>query len=180
MSRWIVCLPLMIGACATAAGTEPVAGPRVEMPRMNTEVAGVKIVYESMSAPLTLPVSRAQAWDGLRAAFDSVGLTVRNRDEDAGILGSGNQTVNARLKGVRLSRLLNCGTSRGLDNADFYEVEIVVTSQVTAVGASATSLSTAVQGWAKPRGTAGSNRLTCSTTGVLETRIAEIVRAASP
>jgi hypothetical protein len=173
----IVFLPLLIGACAPAAGTEP-ATPRVEMPAVQTVVGGAKITHESMNAPQALPMRRERAWSGLQAAFDSVGLTVRNRDEAAGILGSGNQTVNGRLKGVRLSRLLNCGTNHGVENADSYEVEMVVTSQVTAAGEGVTTLATAVQGWAKPRGTAGSNRLTCGTTGQLERRIAELVLAA--
>lgn len=178
MSRWIACLPLMIAACAPAASTEPAEAPRVEMRRAESTIAGAKVAHESMMAPQSLAMPRAQAWTGVRAAFETMGLKANGVDEAAGILSTGNFTANGRLKGGRLSRYLACGSNHGLENADSYEVEMIVSTQVAAAGDASTTLATTVQGWAKPRGTGGSNRITCNSTGQLEARLAELVRTA--
>lgn len=178
MTRWFVCLPLLAAACAPAAGTPAAPGnPRVVTMQVENEISGLRLTQEGMLPPVTVPVPQPRAWTALRAAFDSVGLPVRGEDEAAGTLSTGNFTVNGRLKTTRLSRFLSCGTQRGMDNADSYEVVMAVASQVTPAG-DATRLATSVQGWAQPRGDGGTNRLTCSSTGQLEARLAELLRTA--
>lgn len=178
MTRWIAFLPLTIAACAPSATPGPAPASRgasVETMQVQNEIRGVRLTREGTIAPQTVPLPRDRAMAGLRAAYDSIGLPVAQEDAAAGTLSTGNFTVNGRLGNIRLSRLLSCGTQRGLENADSYEVVMVVSSQVTAAGDAQSSVSTSVQGWAAPRGTAGSNRLTCSSTGQLEGRLAQLV-----
>lgn len=176
MTRWIVCLPLMMAACAPAAGpAAPSGAPRVETLSVENEIRGLRLTNEGMVAPATVPMSRAAAWSRVRTAFDSLGLVVGSEDEAAGVVSTGNFTMKGRLNGMRLSRVLSCGTQNGLDNADTYELVMNVSTRVIAAGDTESRLATSVQGWAQPRGIGGSNRLTCSTTGQLEARLAQLV-----
>lgn len=177
MSRWIAFLPFMIVACAPAdPSLAPLPrGPQAETLQVQNEIRGIRLTREGTLPPRTVPLPREKALAGLRAAYDSAGLPVRGEDAGEGTLSTGHFTVNGRLKNVRLSRLLSCGTQRGMENADSYEVVMVVASQVTALGEGQSSVSTSVQGSAAPRGTGGSNRITCSSTGQLEARLAQLV-----
>jgi hypothetical protein len=83
------------------------------------------------------------------------------------------------LNGVRLSRYLDCGATVSVPNADSYAVTLQATTRLAPVTDATTRVETLVQATARPRDTAG-NRVTCTSTGVLERQIAAHLSPAAP
>ena len=72
-------------------------------------------------------------------------------------------------------RLIDCGTTQGGPSAETYDIRLTVTTRVSAVEGG-TSLSTTVEPMGKPVAFSG-EYIRCSSTGVLESRLADAVKA---
>jgi hypothetical protein len=119
-----------------------------------------------------------RSWAALPLAYEALGLALTTLDSDRRRVGAGGVRVQGRLKGTWLSRYVDCGTATtGLPHADSYLVTLDVLSQVDGQPDGEAELSTAVKAVARPASVSSSNPVNCPSTGHLEKRIAELVRA---
>lgn len=124
-----------------------------------------------------VPLASARAWAALPAAYTALGLPAGQGGEAEGASVVGPLQLMRRLDRVPLSRYLDCGSTVALPNADAYAVTLHLATQLEPAGAGATRVATLVQASARPRDTAG-NPVSCTSTGLLEQRLAEELQRA--
>jgi hypothetical protein len=122
-----------------------------------------------MKRPLALRSERA--WQLMPEVYDAVRLGGGVVDSEKRIFGAQHTTYTGRPGNKPLSKYLDCGSQLTGPNADHYAVGLTVLTQVRAAD-STTILDTRIEAFAKPRSVSG-NRLSCSTTGLLEKLIAD-------
>ena len=121
-----------------------------------------------------VPLSIDRAWIAVRAAYDSLHLPVATYDAATHTIESPTLRLRRRLGDTPLSRYLNCGNAQGVSGADTYEVQLVVRTTLRALNAGGTSVLSLVTAEARPITISG-DYARCSTTGKLETRVAELL-----
>ncbi|NUO62761.1 MAG: hypothetical protein HOQ11_03440 [Gemmatimonadaceae bacterium] len=130
----------------------------------------------SPTATVDVAAPLAKTWVALRAVYDSLGIPVSTVDESQHLMGNTGIKVRRTLGKTPLMRLLDCGHAQGGPNAETYEVFFAVATQLrpTADGAR-TLASTSLQAQARPVSFAG-EYVACTTTGGLESRIADLLK----
>lgn len=117
-----------------------------------------------------------RVWAALRSAFDSVGVPPATMDGATRTIGNTTFKAHGRLKGVPLSRYIDCGTSTQIGpNADSYDVILSLVAQAQAAQAGTTSLNISLEAAGKPT-TFAQDYTRCPSTGALETRLVETVQ----
>jgi hypothetical protein len=128
----------------------------------------------SYRGSVAFPTERV--WSVIRAVYDSLAIPVTIFDPASHTIGNAALRVRRRLGETALSKYLNCGSTQGGSSADTYEIQMSVTSVVAPEESGTTSIVTTVQGQGRPI-TLSSEYTTCSTTGGLEMRVLEAVKA---
>lgn len=179
----VIPLLLLAAACGPAVsppGAAPSRQPatvRIELPDGARELALTPDEVRAHATMLAVPVERASA--ALPRAFAEVGLEAGAPSDGGMRLATAPRTLARGLKGVRMSRYLDCGATISTPNADTYAVTLQVTSRLAPGGASSlTRVETLLQASAKPIDTSG-DRVSCTSTGELEKRIAEQLQLAA-
>jgi hypothetical protein len=173
MPRWTHGISLMLVGCA-AAGTMETGGMRTE--RVAIGSGGVRLTQDQVAnAHLTVAIPAARVAQLLPDIYASLGFPVQAQNEVS--IATGMFVPRGRIAEKRLSAHLMCGTSRGMENADTYEVTLQVQTRLIPAGTTSTTIESLVQATARPRGTAGSNPLTCSSNGTIEAAIVSALTA---
>ncbi|MDF1501761.1 hypothetical protein [Roseisolibacter sp. H3M3-2] len=173
----------LAGALAACASQPAVAVVGEQPPRREFVAIGDQVVRLEPSVARTLHEDLAltvdQAWGALPLAYEALGLALTTLDSEQRRVGAGGQRVQGRLRGAWMSRYVDCGTAaNGLPHADSYAVTLDVLSQVEGrADVAAASVSTTVKAVGRPASVSSSNVVNCTTTGNLERRVAELVRA---
>ncbi len=123
----------------------------------------------------TLSASVTDAWHALPSAYESLSIPLSVVDSATRRLGNSSFNVRRRLGTVPLVRLIDCGSTQGGPSAESYDINMSVLSRLTA-GEGSTTISTTVEAMGKPVAFSG-EYIRCSSTGVLESRIADAVKA---
>src|SRR5262249_46595993 len=127
---------------------------------------------------ISLEFAPDRVWAQMKAAYDSIAVPITTFDPASHTIGNASLRVRRRLGDVAMSKYVNCGNVQGVQSADAYEV---IASIVTRVEPGdpplKTLLSTAVEAQGRPM-TIAAEFVRCSSTGVLETRLSQIVTAA--
>lgn len=166
----LAALFFLFGACASGGTTASSDGSAAE----STDPRYVTTLTVSRGIPGdTIVASRQVAWTALAAAYQTLGLRVAIVDSASQSVATGLMRVHQFLGKRPLSLYLDCGRTAMGNTADSYEVTLRVRSTVEGVGPEATVIRTAVRGVATPQGS-GPDTFRCSTTGVLESRIAAL------
>jgi hypothetical protein len=121
---------------------------------------------------LAYPVD--QVWRVLPGVLDSLGIPITVSDAAKHLIGNEGLNLRRRLGNTNLDRFIDCGNTQGAPSATTYDVHLAVRTTVSADPAGST-LSTTVSAMAKPVSFSG-DYVRCSSTGVLESRIADGVR----
>jgi hypothetical protein len=128
------------------------------------------------SSSHTLAYAPAAVWQILPWALDSLGVTVRSLEPTQKRAGNQSFAVRRKLKNVPLSRYIDCGSAQLGPNADDYDVNLSVFSEVRPAGNGASTVITTVEAAARPANYAQEyNR--CTSKGLLETRLIELLKA---
>ncbi|MDQ2889575.1 MAG: hypothetical protein M3R65_03330 [Gemmatimonadota bacterium] len=169
----------VLATAGCASGGAPAGG----------EMAGVRSIEtgESMGARMgsvpefksaqraTVQLGIADAWAQSAKAYASLGIPITIATPETHTIGNTGMRRTHTLGGERLSSFLECGAGSGGGlNADLYGVSMSVISQLRALSDGSTEIATMVQATATPL-TFGSPAVTCSTSGVLEQKIAALV-----
>lgn len=181
MPRAVRLLPLLLLAACGPTTSAPDTTPRPS-PTFRVETADGAI--ESRIGPTAararttlVPLASARAWAALPAAYAALGLPAGQGGEAEGRAVTGPLRLSRALNGVSLSRYLDCGSTLSLPNADAYAVTLHLDTRLEPAGAGATNVATLVQASARPRDTGG-NPVSCTSTGLLERRLAEELQRA--
>lgn len=123
----------------------------------------------------TLSASVADVWRVLPAVYEALGIPLSVVDSQTHVIGTSGFNLRRRLGSIPLVRLIDCGTTQGGPSAETYDIHLSVVTQVRA-GDAGTVIGTTVEPMGKPAAFSG-EYIRCSSTGVLETRLADAVRA---
>lgn len=122
---------------------------------------------DSVRAPASI------AWLAVPQAYARFGLGTTTHAAARVITSQSN--VRRMIGGVRLSRMLDCGSAAGSPRADNYTIALFVATRVDSVGPAATLLRTRVQATGHDI-SVSSHPVQCSSTGYLEREIANAVQ----
>ncbi|MES2358131.1 MAG: hypothetical protein V4529_07275 [Gemmatimonadota bacterium] len=128
----------------------------------------------------TVQVPIADAWTRLAKAYSDLGIPLTTVQPDAHVLGNEGMKRSHTLANQRLSQFLDCGSGgSGSSNADVYSINMSVVSRLSPTSENATEVATLIQATATPMAF-GTAPVVCSTTGLLEARIASMVGGTTP
>jgi hypothetical protein len=172
----LVLLPL--AACASG-GAGSTATPASQTVTVVGSQGGTSLTMagNNSSNVHTLAFGMDQVWRALPFVFDSIGIPVGTLDPAKRNIGNSGFKIRGRLKGVPLSRYIDCGNSTQIGpNADAYDVNISMFAELHPADGGGTTLSTTMDVLARPA-TFAQEYSRCASKGVLETRFFDILRA---
>ena len=138
------------------------------------QMASMVFVPDQMGYNAPITASAERVWAALPEAFASLGISA-GVIEEGHMFGNRSVRIHRRLGGERLSRYVNCGrVPEGGPAADVYLVELDVIARPEAGRTDVTNVLFTVQGQATAP--AGSTRTACTSTGVLEDRLARTLQ----
>ncbi len=167
--------------CATAQpGVEPPA--RVETVRVMGSGQPGGTINLGMSSEAAAPsvamfvASPDDVWRVLPVVYESIAIPVTTRDLPSHTTGNPNLSARRRLGTATMSRLFDCGNTQGAASADIYDMRLSVLSRTRAGETGGTVLTTTIEAMGRPVAFSG-EYVKCSSTRVLEARIADAVKA---
>lgn len=169
---------LPLGACASAnSGSAPTPASQTVRVVGPSGGASMTMAGNNNSNVHTLAFGVDQVWRALPFVFDSIGIPVGTLDPAKRTIGNSGFKIRGRLKGVPLSRYIDCGNSTQIGpNADAYDVSITMFAELHAAETGATTITTTMDAVARPA-TFAQEYSHCSSKGVLENRFADILKA---
>jgi len=175
--RFVPLLCVALAACAsgTAGSTPP---PASETFRVLSATGTASATMNASDGVMTRTVAAApdQVWKTLPYVLDSLGIPVNILEAGRRTIGNSGFNVRGRLKGVALSRYIDCGGATQMGpNADSYSVNLQFLIEVKPADAGS-SIVTTMQAMAKPI-TYAQDYSACSSKGVLEAKVSELVAA---
>ena len=112
----------------------------------------------------------------LKAAFDSLAIPVSSIDPATHTMENSSLRVRRRLGDVSVSKYINCGNTQSANAADGYEIVLAVAARLQPTVDGFSQLSTSVEAQGRPI-TLSSEYVRCTSTGLIETRLAQLVTA---
>lgn len=129
---------------------------------------------DALGSTDSLSLSSDKVWDALMVVYPRIGIQVRSMNRGKGEIGNLDFNFPHSINGKPVSTYLNCGTDPMLGpNANAYPVKASIKSQVISTGAT-TQLRTTFSAVTSRIGQ--SDKLSCSSTGVLEGLLVTMVR----
>lgn len=173
-------VPLICAAlagCASGSAGSP-GSPTMETVRVasgtGTMTTTMHPTINANGATIAFPLD--QTWAALRFVYDSLAIPVATFDQSNHVIGNVEMRLRRRLGSVGLSQYINCGNTQGTPSAETYDIRMSVLTQAQATSAGSTSVLTTVEARGKPITMSGEYTL-CSSTGVLERRVVDLVAA---
>ena len=173
------CAVALLG-CASAQtqdSPEPRASGGVELTRVDTPKGVFVTQLSTATSVIETPVDATidATWDAVADVYTALGVTVGTLDTRTRIIGNPGVRMRRSLAGVKLSSYFDCGISAlGKRNADSYSLSVDMLTQVLPGEKKSSTLRTRVRASAADEGSS-ERRVTCSSTGALEARIADMV-----
>ena len=120
-------------------------------------------------------VTRAAVLFAARKALEELEIPVTYSDSTLGIVLNAELSALRRLGKLRMSQILECGTNLNGHIADQYRIRMAVAIFVDSIAPSASAYRVLVAAGAQSIEGASRPPLACSTTGMLEERVAKLV-----
>jgi len=171
MHRTVVLALVVVCGCASSGSS----ASRTQT--LSVEGAGslrVNAGAEAVVKPIAYPMDRV--WRVLPAVFDSLGIPVTRLDAASHTIANEGAKGRVKLKGVYFSNYIDCGATQIGQNADSYDIFFTLTTQVKSTGPNSATVSTLFDAASKPV-TFNQDYSRCSSKGILEDKIAALVRA---
>ena len=179
MLRFSTALLVFLTACASSSqspavstGTAaPRAGAAVGDDFREGRVTNVRPDVVKVSFDIDAPPEKA--WEALIQVVADLGVDVSGTDRASLTLNNPDFSSSRRLGDERLSRYLRCGSGMTGPNADRYRIRMNFRSQITPAPGGKSVVGTTIQAvGTNPEGTSNA-RVPCTSTHILESRIAE-------
>ena len=181
MRRELRTLSLVLAAAGCAGSTSGSApAPASSIMRVSGPAGSstVSLGGNDPSVVRKLPFSADKVWRALPAVFDSVGIPISMLEPTSRTMGNEAFKVRGRLKGVSLSRYIDCGNSTQIGpNADSYDVVLTMMVEVHSAEAGASSVRHTFTAVARPANFA-QDYSQCSSKSTLEPRFMTLLTAA--
>jgi hypothetical protein len=130
--------------------------------------------YQALVDALPAPADRV--WALMPQVYQELGVDFTTLDQSTRTIGNEALKVRQRIGKEPLSRYVSCGSADGRENADSYDVTMRVSTQVVPADSASSRVVTAVTATARSR-LFSSGDVACSSTQLLEGRIAEAVKS---
>ena len=176
----------LLACCVALAGCAGSSGPAVQSsPRETTTTfetisdqgsVDLRAIRSDPTASFTIAAPADRAFAALSVVYTDLKLDVTTLQTEQRRPGSENVRTRRQLGGTRMSRYLSCGERMGNQIAEQDEIVLTLFTQVEPAGEGRSTLRTLFEATARQTG-AGSTTINCSSTGELEKRIVEMVRA---
>jgi hypothetical protein len=170
-------IAILAALCACTSATTSGAPERSQTIR-GAGVGNLTVVPVTDASTHTFSSPIDEVWLVLPSVYDSLAIPKALIDNKTHTISNQGQKIRQRLGRTPLSRFIECGSTQIGPNADSYEVFLTVTSRVSAAGTGST-VSTTVEALARPL-TFNQDYSRCSSRGLLETRIADALKARLP
>jgi len=177
MRRTLPLAVLVLAGCASAPPGSALPG-RDETARV-TDAGGnaLRIRPGDGAARTTLVIPLDAIWRVLPAVYDSLGIPANLLDPAIHVFGNSGFTLTKRLGKTSLTQYIDCGKTQGFPSAETYEIYLAVVTQLQPGPESGTTvLATSVDASGRPMTFRG-DPTRCPSSGELEKRIADRVRA---
>ena len=137
---------------------------------------GTPVVLDTVEAPRhEEPAMRAAVLWAARKAFEELEIPVTLTDSTRGLIISADLSLVRRLGKLRMSQIVDCGTNLNGPIADQYRVRMAIAMFVDSIAPSSSEYRIAVAAGSQSLEGATRPPLACSSTGVLEERIAKLL-----
>ena len=178
-SRFLIAalVPALSG-CGSATRSGPEAPPSTVTTRIEGTVGATQLSRTNNVAASRVAIARPvrDVWEVMPDVYKELSIPVELLVPQEHRIGIEVLRVRRKLGDLPLHRVLDCGGTPGAPNAETYEVTMVVLTQLSSPSAGETVLATLVQGTARSPNFGGSE-VACTSNGVLEKRMEEVVRA---
>jgi len=175
--------PMLLGACASSGAARPktddIGGAMVQtaiLQNAGGNASGINMVNRTEVSSTTVSATPEQAFTALGAVYAQLGIPVTDLNQAAKSLGNNAFRVRRRIGDVQTVRALDCGGDSGMPNAETYQLTLSILSRVVAAPQGGSIVQTTLEGSGRNPVTAASSDVRCSSLGVLEKRIGDLVR----
>jgi hypothetical protein len=165
----LACLALCVSASALAA---QYARARVWPPGFMTQIA-----LDTIGLPNVIAGPAEKSYRATITAFDSLKIPLDTRDSLRGMVGNLALVRTRNLAGSQLSRWFNCGSGITGPNADSWRLYISIAALLDKVGADSTRIRIGMVAGAQDLQGNAKEPVPCATSGVLEARLLELIKA---
>lgn len=168
-----------LAATVLLAGVAPAAPGQATGGRLVTRLQGFDRVIALdtlVYARATVDAPQAQALQAVQAVYTALKLPKVATDTLLGAVGNTQFSASTLLAGERISTYLRCGSGPSGENADYFRVTMAIATFVEPDGAGKSRVGTGFAASARDMGGAAKPAQPCASTGLLEARIATMVR----
>ena len=138
----------------------------------------VELASEGRGASARFSATPEQVWAALPGAYAELGIEPGTIDQTSWTFGNRQVRASRRFAGVPMTNLFRCGnTSAGAPAAGAYRIQMSVLTQLIPVAAGGTEAVTTVGAAGTSTEGTSTAAVACSSTGALEQRIADEIRA---
>lgn len=167
----------VLAACASGGAGNPGA----DMAMRTTTIGGVgsamamNLIARESAVNVEIGAAPADVFDALAAAYDALSVPRSRVEREQKLLGAEGLKARRVLGSRQLRALFDCGGTPGMPNAETYDLQITMLSQVSARGTGSV-VSTIVSATATSASFNGAP-VNCSSNGVLEEELSKLLRA---
>ncbi len=171
-SNWgTVCCVAVLGACASSSAS---VGRTDDVAVVGAGNLRIRQNDDAKVTQLSFPVARV--WAVLPSVFDSLAIPLTELDAAKHAIGNSGMKAHKSLGKTSLAKYIDCGSTQGFPSAESYDIQLSVLTTVSANGTDGSTVTTLLEAAGRPMSVAG-GYTKCSTSGALENRIIELLRA---
>ena len=134
------------------------------------------MALDTVSTPYEIDAPARRVFHEFANALDELKVKITERDSAGGLVGNAQLQQRHVFAGFPLSKLVGCGLGATGPNANSYLVHMALMGFIDSVGPSKTRIRIAFAAGALDTGGAAKEPVSCGSTGVLEERLAALVK----
>lgn len=162
----------------TSSGVEPPVTVTPVTQRVVSPTANVSIntVNVTAASNITLLAPLDAAWTALNVTYSDLGIPVTTLVDRQHLIANEAYKVRRRIGQTPMQKLLDCGSTQGMPNAETYDIIMSISSALVANPKGGVNLMTRIEAVGKSPNFSRDASVNCSSLGELERMIAEAVR----
>ncbi|MCX5762995.1 MAG: hypothetical protein NTW72_16090 [Gemmatimonadetes bacterium] len=131
-------------------------------------------VNSGMTVQILAPID--SAWPALQAVYRELGIPVTTLQDASHLIGNETFKTRRRISKLPMQRILNCGESQGMPNAETYDIMMSISSYFVKHPTAGYNLITRIDATGKSPNYSREASVNCSSQGELEQLISEMVK----
>lgn len=174
----IACLIAVVGVSTACSASSPGSTREPDVAPMpsgmlptSTGTMNSGTTNEVTAISTAIPVAPDSAFKLLRAAYAKLAIPVAQMDSVRRTVGNPGLRAHREVGGMHMQDVLDCGQQIGLPNAETWDIQMDLSSYITADGHGGSRLWTQIEAEGSDPSVSGSNLTACTTQGGLEAKI---------